>query len=120
MPERGEDDRQSGFLGVTRRVLERRKMQDGDRELVVEEVTYPPGGVAPVHRHSVGGLVYIVEGVAESAYGVDQPQRYRAGETLRDESDRPHTVFRNCNPERPLRFLAVYVLEPGGSYVNNM
>ncbi|WP_244550127.1 cupin domain-containing protein [Bradyrhizobium sp. cf659] len=76
----------------------------------------PPGGAAPLHRHPVAGAVYIVEGVAESAYGSDEPRQYRAGETLQDRADLPHTLFRNCDPERPLRFLTIYVLEPGRSY----
>nr|WP_249815151.1 MULTISPECIES: cupin domain-containing protein [unclassified Bradyrhizobium] len=86
------------------------------RELVVVEVTYPPGGIAPLHRHPVGGVVFIIEGVAESAYGSDDPRQYRAGETLQDRADIPHTLFRNCDPEGPLRFLTIYVLEPGRSY----
>ncbi|MBR0791794.1 cupin domain-containing protein [Bradyrhizobium manausense] len=106
---------QAGFAGVTRRVLERLPMP-GDQELMVVEVTYPPGGVAPLHRHPVAGAIYIVEGVAESAYGTDEPKQYRAGETLQDRSDLPHTHFRNCDPDRPLRFLTIYVLEAGGSY----
>ena len=106
----------SGFSGVTRKVLERLPLPGDHRELFVVEVTYPPGGVAPSHRHPVKGAVYIIEGVAESAYGSDQPRRYRAGETLQDRADVPHTVFRNCDPERPLRFLTIYVLEPGQSY----
>jgi hypothetical protein len=32
---------------------------------------------------------FIVEGVAESAYGSDDPRQYRAGETLRDRVDIP-------------------------------
>ena len=107
---------QTGFAGVTRWILERLPVPGDDRELVVVEVTYPPGGSAPVHRHPVGGAIYIVEGVAESAYGSDDPRQYRAGETLQDRSDIPHTLFRNCDPERPLRFLTIYVLEPGRSY----
>jgi quercetin dioxygenase-like cupin family protein len=83
---------------------------------MVVEVTYPPGGVAPLHRHPVAGAIYIVEGVAESAYGSEQPRQYRAGETLQDRADLPHTLFRNCDPEHPLRFLTIYVLEPGRSY----
>lgn len=106
---------QTGFAGVTRKVLERLPMP-GNQELMVVEVTYPPGGVAPLHRHPVAGAVYIVEGVAESAYGSDEPRQYRAGETLQDRADLPHTLFRNCDPERPLRFLTIYVLEPGRSY----
>jgi quercetin dioxygenase-like cupin family protein len=107
--------RQSGFAGVTRKVLERLPMP-GNQELTVVEVTYPPGGVAPLHRHPVAGAIYIVEGVAESAYGDDEPRQYRAGETLQDRADIPHTLFRNCDPDRPLRFLTIYVLEPGRSY----
>ena len=107
---------QAGFAGVTRKVLERLPLPGDARELVVVEVTYPPGGVAPLHRHPVGGAIYIVEGVAESAYGGDAPRQYRAGETLQDRADIPHTLFRNCDPERPLRFLTIYVLEPGRSY----
>ena len=107
---------QAGFAGVTRKILERLPLSGDTRELVVVEVTYPPGGVAPLHRHPVGGAIYIVEGVAESAYGGDAPRQYRAGETLQDRADIPHTLFRNCDPERPLRFLTIYVLEPGRSY----
>lgn len=106
---------QSGFAGVTRKVLERLPLPD-NQELTVVEVTYPPGGVAPLHWHPVAGAVYIVEGVAESAYGSDEPRQYRAGETLQDRADLPHTHFRNCDPDRPLRFLTIYVLEPGRPY----
>jgi len=107
---------QAGFAGVTRRILERLPLPGDNRELVVVEVTYPPGGVAPLHRHPVGGAIYIVEGTAESAYGDDAPRQYRTGDTLQDKADVPHTFFRNCDPERPLRFLTIYVLEPGRSY----
>ena len=108
--------RQAGFAGITRKVLERLALPGDDRELAVVEVTYPPGGVAPLHRHPVGGVIFIIDGVAESAYGSDAPRQYRAGDTLQDRADIPHTLFRNCDPERPLRFLTIYVLEPGRSY----
>jgi len=108
--------KQAGFADVTRKVLERLPLPGDPRELVVVEVTYPPHGVAPLHRHPVGGVVYVIEGVAESVYGSNDPRQYRAGETLQDRADIPHTLFRNCDPERPLRFLTIYVLEPGRSY----
>src|SRR6202789_969755 len=107
---------QAGFAGATRHGVERLPLPGDRRELVVVEVTYPPGGSAPLHRHPVGGAIYIVEGVAESAYGSDEAQQYRAGDTLQDRADLPHTLFRNCDPERPLRFLTIYALEPGRSY----
>ena len=86
---------------------------------MVPEVTYPPGAAAPPHRHPIGGIVYIIEGIAESAYGNDKPHQYRAGETLQDRADVPHTFFRNVDPERPLRFLTIYLIEPGQSYVTS-
>ena len=107
---------QAGFAGVTRKTLERLALPGDQRELVVAEVTYPPGGVAPLPRHPVGGMIFIVEGVAESAYGDEAPQQYRAGETLQDRADVPHTLFRNCDPDRPLRFLTIYALVPGRDY----
>ena len=107
---------QAAFAGVTRKLLERVTLPGDTRELFVVEVTYPPGGVAPLHRHPVGGAIYIVEGTAESAYGSEAPRQYRAGDTLQDRADIPHTLFRNCDPDRPLRFLTIYALEPGRSY----
>ena len=107
---------QAGFAGVTRKTLERLALPGDQRELVVAEVNYPPGGVAPLHRNPVGGVIFIVLGVADSAYGDEAPQQYRAGETLQDRADVPHTLFRNCDPERPLRFLTIYALEPGRAY----
>lgn len=112
----GEQVSAQGFSGVTRKVLERLPLPGDHRELCVVEVTYPPGGVAPLHRHPVGGAIYIVEGIAESAYGDEQPRRYQAGDTLQDRADIPHTLFRNCDPDRRLRFLTIYALEPGRSY----
>jgi quercetin dioxygenase-like cupin family protein len=112
-------EQQTAFAGVTRKILQRLALPGDHRELAVVEVTYPPGGSAPLHRHPVGGVIYIVEGVAESAYGNDEPRQYRAGETLQDRADVPHTLFRNCDGERPLRFLTIYVLEPGRSYTTD-
>src|SRR5580692_6639889 len=73
---------QTGFSGVMRKILERLPLPGDNRELMVVEVTYPPGGVAPLHRHPVGGAIYIVEGIAESAYGDDAPRTYKTGDTL--------------------------------------
>ncbi len=101
----------------TRRVLERRAMPGSNRELVLVEVVYPPGAVAPPHRHPVPGLVYILEGVAASAYGDDAPRLYHSGDTLQDRDDVPHTLFRNADPDHPLRFLVAYVLEPERDYL---
>lgn len=110
-------DRASAGTGVTRKTLERLPVPGDRRELVLVEVCYPPAGVAPAHWHSVCGAVFIIDGIAESAYGSDAPRRYHAGQTFIDRTDEPHTLFRNCDPVRPLRFLISYVIEPGTSYI---
>ncbi len=101
---------------VSRKTLETLALSTDERNLVVEEVTILPGESAPVHRHPVPGVVYIVEGEVEPAYGDEKPRRYRAGDTLQDRADLPHTLFRNCNSDLPLRFLAIYALEPNRTY----
>jgi quercetin dioxygenase-like cupin family protein len=105
-----------GSRDIIRRTLQRIPTLGNDQELVMLEVVVPPGVAAPVHHHTVPGLNYIVEGVAESAYGNDTPRRYQAGETLVDLAGTPHTVFRNPDPERQLRFLIFYTAFPGRPY----
>ena len=116
----GQEDVAAASSGVTPAHTRASWHASSNRELVLVEITYPAGCVAPVHRHPVAGLFYIVEGIAESAYGDEVPRRYGAGETLQDRADVPHTLFRNCDPERPLRFLAFYALGPGRSYVTGV
>lgn len=101
---------------VSRRTLDRLALAADPRVLMVEEVTIPPGASAPLHRHPVPGIVYIFEGEVESAYGDEAPRLYTAGDTLRDRTDVPHTLFRNCHADRPLRFLAIYAIVPEEAY----
>jgi quercetin dioxygenase-like cupin family protein len=102
--------------GAVARILESHDIPGIDREIVLREVTLPPGRVSPVHHHTVAGLVFILEGVAESAYGNDAPKLYHAGETLQDQADVPHTLFRNADPDKPLRFLTFYAAAKGQPY----
>jgi quercetin dioxygenase-like cupin family protein len=103
--------------GPTARTLESHDIAGTDREMVLREVTIAPGGAAPLHHHTVPGLVFIVEGVAESAYGNDAPKLYHAGETMQDIADIPHTLFRNADPNKPLRFLTFYAAAKGQPYL---
>jgi quercetin dioxygenase-like cupin family protein len=90
---------------ITRTVLEQRPIPGTDESMEIILVVYQPGVVAPLHHHSVAGLNYILEGTAESAYGNDPPKRYHAGDTFPDLPNMPHTVFRNADKQKPLRFL---------------
>jgi quercetin dioxygenase-like cupin family protein len=90
---------------ITRTVLEKRPIPGTDESMEIILVVLQPGVAAPVHHHSVAGLNYILDGTAESAYGTDAPKLYHTGDTLQDLPDVPHTVFRNVDKQKPLRFL---------------
>lgn len=101
---------------ISRTVLERRPLPGSDQNMVLILVTLQPGVSAPLHHHPVAGLNYIVEGTAESAYGRDVPKLYRQGDTLQDLPDVPHTVFRNPERNKVLRFLVFTTLHTGQAY----
>jgi quercetin dioxygenase-like cupin family protein len=106
-----------GAGGRTSRTLESHDVQGTDQEMVLREVTFAGGVASSLHHHTVPGLVFIVEGIAESAYGDDPPRLYRAGETMQDRVGVPHTLFRNADPDKPLRILTFYVAAKGQPYL---
>ncbi|QRN55792.1 cupin domain-containing protein [Dyella caseinilytica] len=90
---------------ITRTVLEQRPIPGTDESMEIILVVYQPGVAAPLHHHPVAGLNYILDGTAESAYGDDPPKLYHAGDTLQDQPQVTHTLFRNADKQKPLRFL---------------
>jgi quercetin dioxygenase-like cupin family protein len=90
---------------ISRTVLERHPIPGTDETMEIILVVYQPGVAAPLHHHSVAGLNYVLEGTAESAYGKDAPKLYHTGETFTDLPNVPHTVFRNADAHKVLRFL---------------
>ena len=101
---------------VKRTVLERHDIPGTDEEMQMILVDFPPGATSSPHHHPVTGLVYIIEGTAESAYGNDAPKIYHAGDTMQDIANVPHTLFRNPDNNHPLRFLIFANLHKGQSY----
>ena len=101
---------------IRRTVLERRPIPGTDQSMELILVTFQPGVSAPLHHHPVAGLNYIVEGTAESAYGHVAPKLYREGDTLQDLPNVPHTVFRNPDKNKVLRFLIFTHLRAGQAY----
>ncbi len=102
---------------ITRTVLERRAIPGTDQEMQMILVVFQPGAASPLHHHPEPGLNYILEGTAESAYGKETPKRYHAGDTLQDIAGLPHTIFRNPDPHKVLRFLIFANLHAGEPYL---
>ena len=102
---------------ITRTLLERRPIPGTDQEMQLILVVFQPGAASPLHHHPVAGLSYIIEGTAESAYGNDPPKLYHTGDTLQDLANVPHTIFRNPDQRKPLRFLIFTNLRADQSYL---
>lgn len=101
---------------ISRTVLEQRPIPGTDQSMELILVTFQPGVSAPLHHHPVAGLNYIVEGTAESAYGSDAPKLYHQGDTLQDLPSVPHTLFRNPDKSKVLRFLIFANVHAGQPY----
>jgi len=80
-------------------------------------IEYDPGVAAPLHHHPVAGLGYVLTGSFESAFAGEAPVTVRAGEGFADRPLAPHTLFRNSDPARPLRFLMSYTVRKGAPVV---
>jgi len=74
-------------------------------------IEYAPGVSAPLHHHPVPSLGYVFSGSFESAFGDQPPIVVREGQSFMDQALTPHTLFRNLDPARPLRFVISYVVQ---------
>jgi quercetin dioxygenase-like cupin family protein len=98
---------------MTTQELERRPIPGTDLEMRLNLVTQPPGYSEPVHHHPGPSFVYMLEGTAESAYGMDDIKRFHAGSHWSQPVDIPHRVARNPDTKIPRRFLVFTVNRPG-------
>ena len=78
-------------------------------EAVVIEVTYPPGGGDPVHRHDAHGFVYVLEGSIAMGVRGSEPVTLSAGQTFYEGPQDIHTVGRNASATEPAKFLVFLI-----------
>ena len=85
---------------------------DGQRlEARLVEVTYPPGGVNPAHRHPCPVVGYVLEGAVRMQVK-GQPERiFKPGETFFESPSDVHLVSANASQDAPARFLAYFVCD---------
>jgi quercetin dioxygenase-like cupin family protein len=85
---------------------------DGQRlEATIVEVTYPPGGANPAHRHPCPVIGYVLEGALRMQVK-GQPERiFTPGETFIETPADIHVVSANASQEAPARFLAYFVCD---------
>lgn len=95
---------------ISKSVLERVPLADGDQEHRLMLIEYPAGAKAPAHRHPVAGLCYVLEGTAVSEYEGEKALRLQAGDSYQDFAERTHRVWENPSATAPLRFVCSAVI----------
>jgi len=89
---------------ISRKVIERVDIAGSDDELRLMLIEYPPNVSSVPHIHPVGGLCYVVEGVAESQYEGEDLKIFRAGDSYQDIAEKKHLLFKNASKTNPLKF----------------
>lgn len=84
------------------------------KEVLMLEVEYPPGGADPVHRHNAHGFIYVIEGSIVMGVAGGQEVTLRAGETFYEGPTDVHTVGRNASKTLRARFV-VFLLKSEGT-----
>lgn len=96
---------------ISRRLLLRRDLPNlPGWETRLYLIEYPPGVAAPAHHHPVEGLGYVVSGSFESAFEGESPVVVKAGQSFVERAQVAHTLFRNPDPSRPLKFVIAFVV----------
>ncbi len=80
-------------------------------------VEFPPGAASTPHFHPVVGLVYIIEGSAESQYEGEILKKLNVGDSMQDEANKMHLIFRNTSMDRPLKFLILCKIAKSRSFL---
>lgn len=80
-----------------------------EQEVVIEEITLPPGHVGRPHRHDAHVYVYVVEGAVDMQVEGAPVTRVSAGEVFVEGPDDIHAMNNNASATEPARFVAFII-----------
>ena len=86
-----------------------------NQEIVVLEVTYPPGNRSESHRHNAHTLVYVLEGTVKMAVEGGETKTLGPGEMFYESPDDIHTVSMNASETEPAKILVYFLKEKGAA-----
>ncbi|HLN09431.1 MAG TPA: cupin domain-containing protein, partial [Xanthobacteraceae bacterium] len=98
-----------------RNVIKQALPGEPERDLILVEVTYPPGTGSPPHLHANGVLAFVVSGSIASKVGEEPERTYRAGEAWWEEPGAIHRISRNASSSEAATLLAIFVAPRGAS-----
>jgi quercetin dioxygenase-like cupin family protein len=85
------------------------------RDIILTEVTYPPGTGSPPHLHANGVMAFVVSGAIVSKVGDGPEQTFHAGDAWWEPLGAIHRVSRNASSTEPATLLAIYVAPKGAA-----
>jgi quercetin dioxygenase-like cupin family protein len=85
------------------------------RELILLEVTYPPGTGSPAHLHANGVMAFVVSGAIVSKVNDGPEQTFNAGAAWWKPPGAVHRVSRNASATEPATLLAIYIAPKGAA-----
>lgn len=84
-----------------------------NQEIVVLEVTYPPGVESASHRHNAHTVVYVLEGTVIMQVAGGEKKRLTAGQVFYENPSDIHSVSMNASDAEPARILVYFLKEKG-------
>jgi quercetin dioxygenase-like cupin family protein len=100
----------------TRRDVIRQELPGEPRsDIILIEVTYPPGTGSPSHLHANGVIAFVVSGSIVSKVGDGPEQTFHAGDAWWEPLGAIHRVSRNASSTEPATLLAIYVTPKGAA-----
>ena len=82
-----------------------------NQEIVVLEVTYPPGHSSDSHRHNAHTVVYVLEGTVKMAVAGGETLTLGPGEMFYENPDDVHSVSMNASDTEPAKILVYFLKE---------
>ena len=86
-----------------------------DQEIVVLEVTYPPGHSSTSHRHNAHTIVYVLEGTVKMAVEGGETQTLHPGDVFYENPDDVHSVSMNASDTEPAKILVFFLKKKGAA-----
>jgi quercetin dioxygenase-like cupin family protein len=102
-----------GVDSSRRQVIKQVLPGEPERELILVEVKYPPGGASPPHLHANGVMAFVVSGAIASRVNDAPEQTYHAGDAWWEPPGAVHRVSRNASATEAATLLAIFVAPKG-------
>ena len=96
-----------------REVIKQELPGEPPRELILVEVTYPPGAGSPAHLHANGVMAFVLSGTIVSKVGDEPEQTFKTGAAWWEPPGAVHRVSRNASSTEPAALLAIYIAPKG-------